>query len=387
MSVGHIVEHLAVRVPTRAPNARSTAALLDNPGCQRRTLLDAAGLDLSAIAEQAGAPQPFGMSPFALGQGIRFERTVLNPDDQYATMRQLLADTGLWDMNDTFRYVSIADITSSEHDDIRAARADTTTRILADILTAGDAALIEHAVTSFDLNGNLVYLEQDALAVTPNGTLHVIEVKGFPIIDGEADPVKVGAAARQSAVYLCSLHDTFTAHQLDPTAISPTIILVCPRNFGNQPVAAPINISREVRALRRQIRRRDHLTITVREPAGHTTADLIDAIPYRYTPSCLAGCDLARYCRGCAQHDNQPARLGGSAATLLAAVPTIDDAIRLLDEGWPVPAHLQPVADILRRAHHTWQAAQQHLGTHRHHQQLAATPDTDTGDRHPTLDL
>src|SRR4051794_41900305 len=55
-------------------NARTIAALASNPGRARRALLDAAATRKQDIAEHAGYPVPFGMSPFALGRGVGFER-------------------------------------------------------------------------------------------------------------------------------------------------------------------------------------------------------------------------------------------------------------------------------------------------------------------------
>jgi hypothetical protein len=57
----------------RAHNARTIAALASNPGCARRAILDAAGIDKQRIAAHAGFPSPFGQSKFALARGNAFE--------------------------------------------------------------------------------------------------------------------------------------------------------------------------------------------------------------------------------------------------------------------------------------------------------------------------
>ena len=56
--------------------ARTIAALTNNPGCGRRTLMDAAGIDKTRVAAHVGFPTQFGMSPFALARGNAFEAQV-----------------------------------------------------------------------------------------------------------------------------------------------------------------------------------------------------------------------------------------------------------------------------------------------------------------------
>ncbi|MGH3194286.1 MAG: hypothetical protein ACRDOL_44900, partial [Streptosporangiaceae bacterium] len=61
------------RTLPRRHNARTIAALASNPGCVRRAILDAAGVDKQRIAAYAGYPAPFGQSRFALARGNAFE--------------------------------------------------------------------------------------------------------------------------------------------------------------------------------------------------------------------------------------------------------------------------------------------------------------------------
>jgi hypothetical protein len=57
-------------------NARTIAALAANPGCPRRALMDAAGVDKQKIAAHIGYPAPFGQSRFAITRGNAFEAQV-----------------------------------------------------------------------------------------------------------------------------------------------------------------------------------------------------------------------------------------------------------------------------------------------------------------------
>jgi len=57
------------RALAKAHNARTIAALASNPGCARRAIMDAAGVDKQRIAAYAGFPAPFA-SPDSRWPGV-----------------------------------------------------------------------------------------------------------------------------------------------------------------------------------------------------------------------------------------------------------------------------------------------------------------------------
>jgi hypothetical protein len=59
------------RALAKTHNARTIAALAGNPGCARRAIMDAAGVDKQRVAAYIGFPAPFGQSRFALTRGTR----------------------------------------------------------------------------------------------------------------------------------------------------------------------------------------------------------------------------------------------------------------------------------------------------------------------------
>jgi hypothetical protein len=63
----------------RSHNARTIAALASNPGCARRAIMDAAGVDKQRIAAYAGFPAPFGQSRFALVEAPARRNSGANP--------------------------------------------------------------------------------------------------------------------------------------------------------------------------------------------------------------------------------------------------------------------------------------------------------------------
>ena len=100
-----------------------------------------------------------------------------------------------------------------------------------------------------EVAGSPAYLEPDAVAVRPDGGWTVVEVKSFPVLDGSADSVKVGAAARQCAVYVLALQ------RLDPVAPRPEVLLVCPKDFSNVPTAESVDVRKQLSVTRRQLSR------------------------------------------------------------------------------------------------------------------------------------
>jgi hypothetical protein len=360
---------------TRNASARSTAALLSNPGCERRALLDAGRVDLVTLAERLGAPAQFGQSPFAIGQGNRFEERI--KADGYASLVTAINDVlGIFEGVSDLRSVNLERVGGLRGRALVKARAARTADVLEAIANAQPDAphVVDHGVTTLEVGGNTVYLEQDALAFRVGEHLRICEVKGFPIIDGSASPTKVGAAARQTAVYVASIQDTLEARGFDPKLVSSEVVLVCPKNFSIVPTAVLVDVDREVRALRRQLRRRSGVSsIAVRVGAEArsrgvdlqallaeveaakvgTKADqeashkIIDHLPFHYVPECLAGCDLARHCRSCSRTADQVGRLGGEVSSLLGSVDTVAEAIDLIDGAEP-SADQAEVSIILR---------------------------------------
>ena len=351
-------------LPERRMNARSTAALLDNPSCVRRSVLDAARIDLNKMAGLLGAPPKFGQSPFAIGQGNRFERRV--KADGYALLVEVLRDVG-FEMPDTLETLVVSGAGASRGQAALDARLTKTTAALGRI-AAGDADapnVIDHAVTILRVGGGKVYLEQDALAFRAGDRIQICEIKGFPIVDGTADPEKVGTAARQSAVCLASLQDTLEDIGADPGLVSSKVVLICTRNYGLQPTARIVDVSRELRALRRQLARKESVEELLESLDGgdlvnalgalaeidlEARADLlVSSLPANFVPRCISDCDMARVCRVEAEEAGEPSRLGEEVQNLVAAIGDIRVAEEIADGAEPPEGGVEAAA-VLRRA-------------------------------------
>ncbi|MGW7350776.1 hypothetical protein [Streptomyces sp. NPDC054784] len=347
-------------VPPRPLDARALAALAANPGCRRRALLDGAGVDKTALASALGSPAPFGQSQFALVRGNSFEARV-TADGGAELIGLLCARTegGALTPPDPSD-VAVPDLAA----DGPAGRAARTRIELEKATAAGGWALLRHPMVAVEIAGSTAFLEPDAVAVRPDGGWTVVEIKSFPILDGSADPAKVGAAARQAAVYALALGGLPGGAE----RVRAEALLVCPKDFSNLPTAAAVDLRKQLAATRRQLARLtrlDEIAGSVPEgtsfdpalPTGELVA-AVDTVPAEYAPECLASCELAFHCRAQARTAGSVAALGRAVRGELGGLTTIgavlaaargEDAAATAGAGDGGP-DADPAAVALRRA-------------------------------------
>ncbi|MFE9694802.1 hypothetical protein [Micromonospora sp. NPDC005806] len=343
----HRLAEIRGDVPPRRHNARTIAALTGNPGCTRRALLDSAGVDKPKLAERIGFPARFGQSRFAISRGNAFEAQV--KADGGAELLRLVAERlGV----PVPAAASWADLGGA--DDLP----DRQERSRAALTAAGDgAALFDHPLLGLQVAGRRVHLEPDLVAARLGGRFHVVEIKSFPVIDGQADPAKVSAAAIQSAAYVLALRELLAAEGQDPDLVSPEVVLVCPADFANRPVASLVDVRRQLLVLRRQLDRMARIDDLLATVPADFTADLaadratltaaLSTVAARYAPECLAACELAYFCRDEAR--GHTAALGRPVREALGGVAEVDEALALA-EGERAPEPEQAEAAALLRA-------------------------------------
>ncbi|MEF9908556.1 MULTISPECIES: hypothetical protein [unclassified Streptomyces] len=343
--------------PPLPHNARTLAALTTNPSCDRRSLLDAAGIDKDALAAHLGLPRPLRKSRLALDYGLAFEHKVTAQAG--APLVPLLRHAlGL-----TPSEVSYEDINSVGSDDDRSPlalrRAHTRSRILSAAHRRSDTprTLLDHPVLRLTVAGHQVYLEPDVIAFQRDGLFHIVEIKSFPVIHGQPDPIKANAALTQAAAYVLALRELLADDGLPPDCVSDTVILVNPRNFTRHPTATPFSAHKQIKNLSRHLGRLRRLPELLDRLPPNTTFDLApgpDQRPTRprdeladalatarphYTPSCRNHCDLAFHCRTEARNQSRTAALGTAVRDDLAGIDTIATALALTD------GHLHPSQD------------------------------------------
>jgi len=349
------------RALPKAHNARTIAALAGNPGCARRAILDAAGVDKQRIAAYAGLPAPFGQSRFALTRGNAFEAQV--KAEGAAELLTLLREHLNLDIPEA-HYDDLGEVGGNTSLDLRHAR---TRALLARAATAGtdEGTMFDHPLLRLEVGGRHAFLEPDLIAFQLHGRFHVVEIKSFAVIDGQADAAKVAAAAIQSAVYVLALRDALAQQGLSPEAVSHETILVCPRDFSNRPVATSLDVRKQLSVLRRQLSRiariddlldllPNDLTFDL-DPDGdgvprRRPADLAGAIRQvdaRYAPECLSTCEMCFFCRD--EASGCTAALGRDVREELGGIEHVGTLLRLA-RGADAPADLAEAAGLLRSA-------------------------------------
>jgi hypothetical protein len=317
-------------VPAKALDARALAALAANPGCKRRAILDGAGVNKAALASALGSPSVFGQSQFAFTRGNAFEAKV--KADGGAELLRLVhekLDRGA----EPPAHAHVPELTATGPEG-RTARTALALREATE--ARGAWTLLDHPMLALDVAGSPAYLEPDAVVVHPDGSWTVVEIKSFPMLDGSADPAKVGAAARQAAVYVLALEEV--AARLEPAPrVRHRVLLVCPKDFSNLPTASAVDVRKQRAVTARQLARLTRIEdIAETLPAGTyfspelPPADLtaaVESVPATYAPECLSACELAFHCRARSRASGAVTSLGRSVRAELGGLATVEDVL------------------------------------------------------------
>ncbi|GCB49108.1 hypothetical protein [Streptomyces sp. NL15-2K] len=369
-------------VPAKALDARALAALAANPGCRRRAILDGAGVNKASLASALGSPSAFGQSQFALTRGNAFEKRV--KADGGAELLRLVhekLDRGAEPPSDA----EVPELTAIGPEG-RTAR---TALALREATAAGGWTLLDHPMLALDVAGSPAFLEPDAVVVHPDGSWTVVEIKSFPMLDGSADPAKVGAAARQAAVYVLALEEVSARLGAEPegragvegawgsprsseaesggarrpegssTVVPSTpaeaprrrsaqnsgppprvrhhVLLVCPKDFSNLPTASAVDVRKQRAVTARQLARLTRVQdiadalpegtcFSPDLPADELTA-AVESVPATYAPECLSACELAFHCRDRSRTEGAVTSLGRSVRAELGGLTTVDDVL------------------------------------------------------------
>jgi hypothetical protein len=324
-------------VPAKALDARALAALAANPGCRRRAILDGAGVNKAALASALGSPSAFGQSQFALTRGNAFEAKV--KADGGAELLRLVHEK-LDRSAEPPAHARVPELTAIGPEGRTARTALALREATAAAEAAGEWTLLDHPMLALDVAGSPAFLEPDAVVVHPDGSWTVVEIKSFPMLDGAADPAKVGAAARQAAVYVLALEQV-AARLAQESAPAPEVrdrvLLVCPKDFSNLPTASAVDIRKQHAVTGRQLARLTRIqdiADTLPEgtcfdparPAAELTA-AVESVPATYAPECLAACELAFHCRNRSREAGAVTSLGRSVRAELGGLTTVADVL------------------------------------------------------------
>ncbi|KKD03309.1 hypothetical protein [Streptomyces sp. WM6386] len=349
-------------VPAKALDARALAALAANPGCRRRAILDGAGVNKAALAGALGSPSAFGQSQFALTRGNAFEAKA--KADGGAELLRLVHER-LDPSAEPPAHARVPELTAIGPEG-RTARTALALREATE--AAGEWTLLDHPMLALDVAGSPAFLEPDAVVVHPDGTWTVVEIKSFPMLDGSADPAKVGAAARQAAVYVLALEQVaarLTQESAPAPEVRDRVLLVCPKDFSNLPTASAVDIRKQRAVTGRQLARLTRVQdIAETLPEGtcfdpaRPTEELtaaVESVPATYAPECLAACELAFHCRDRSRAAGAVTSLGRSVRAELGGLTTVADVLAAArgeagDGADPAVAALRRAAELRAEA-------------------------------------
>jgi hypothetical protein len=340
------------------------AALAANPGCARRAILDGAGVNKTALASALGSPSAFGQSQFALTRGNAFEAKV--KADGGAELLRLVHEK-LDRSAEPPADARVPDLTASGPQG-RTARTELELREAA--AHPGAWTLLDHPMLALDVAGSPAFLEPDAVVVHPDGGWTVVEIKSFPMLDGSADPAKVGAAARQAAVYVLALEEVAARLGAEPDGapapqVRHRVLLVCPRDFSNLPAASAVDIRKQRAVTARQLARLTRIEdiadalpegtcFSPDLPAEELTA-AVESVPAAYAPECLSACELAFHCRARSRQEGAVTTLGRPVRAELGGLTTVEEVLAAArgeagDPGDPAVAALRRAAALRAEA-------------------------------------
>lgn len=238
-------------------------------------------------------------------------------------------------------------------------------------------AVYAEPVLALEIEGAVALLEADALVYREGGRFTVVGIRSFPVIDGQAPTAGLTAAVRQLALHQLALR-RMLEQAAGPGAaglVADEIVLICPENYSNVPVAVrhharqqadaiELLLARQSRAERRAALARlaeslpggldFDLGRAAGLPAPRRSADdlakALDSVPARYGAGCRAACDLAGYCGREAARAEIPALLGATVRDALAGIPSLGAALQLLHGAAEPAAEQAEAVRMLRRA-------------------------------------
>ncbi len=336
-------------------------------------------MDKASLASALGSPSVFGQSQFAFTRGNAFEARV-KADGGAELLRLVHEKLDPGAEPPTAAHVPDLSATGPEGRAARTAlalREATAPTVPGGAAAPGTWTLLDHPMLALDVAGSPAFLEPDAVVVHPDGGWTVVEIKSFPMLDGSADPAKVGAAARQAAVYVLALERV--AARLDPAPrVRHRVLLVCPKDFSNLPTASAVDVRKQRAVTDRQLARLtriediadalpEGLCFSPELPAPELTA-AVEAVPATYAPECLSACELAFHCRARSREAGAVTALGRPVRAELGGLSTVEDVLAAArgeagDPDDPAVAALRRAAELRAEALATAGAAAVGAGT------------------------
>jgi hypothetical protein len=223
----------------RPATVANLASFAEHASCPTAGLGFATGVDFDRLVGGTDFASPFGQTPYAFARGRRFEAYVKEAGKdgicKYGPLLELLRDELGYNVKDA-RTVNLRREYSRDKSGL-VQRAQRTRELLAQIARGDKDApnFIDGAVLTATVAGRTAHYETDGIAFRLGEQLRIIEIKSFPVVDGQADPQAVGSALDQGALYVLLVRRTLADQGIADDLISDELVLICPVNVGLKP--------------------------------------------------------------------------------------------------------------------------------------------------------
>lgn len=373
----NVEEKLARRwrgtAPAAGNNSREVAKYIATGRCPTRGLCLAAGVSTDRLLRGTRYEVPFGQSPFAIQRGRKVEE-VARAHNAEAIRLRAEAEFGCfarWHVLDVAQLYKKPDWSIG----VRATR-EAIARILSGERNA--PTLIFGAAFAYKLKERMQHYEADALLVHPSGTLHVVEIKSFPKVAGQADGEKLGAALAQSSIYVLALRElVIELGGVPNTSVSSEVLIFTPENFRLRLTSTRKNVERRARYTDEALRQMPAINeYRAAVPTAFTFGAVVDSaaaeadrikpleaiascVGTTFGSECKGNCGLFRFCRERHYRDRKLAVLGADVTNLLPGVESWDEVIELSEEVTTMQtANQRILAERLSRARRLLEEAQ-----------------------------
>jgi hypothetical protein len=182
-------------------------------------------------------------------------------------------------------------------------------------------------------------------------------------------------------VYVLALRRLFAELDVDPRIVADDVILVCPKDFANQPSAHVLDVRRQIAAVERQLARLPRIgaliadldptvdfDLAVDPPEAHgepgrehrSAVELsksLAMIEARYAPECVTNCEMAFHCRAESRAAGAADALGRSVRDSLGGIQSIEDALAVADGSAGAGSEQHEAARLLRAASRAYDEA------------------------------
>lgn len=353
-------------LPSKELGARGLERVARNPKCMRLRVLIAVGVaPATAAADVYGFPAKEGLSPFAMGAGVKFEHVLLK--NGAANLVRIFEKTGRLQAGEDKVAVIANLLRGSLSAAMRKHRIILREKLAMKLRRDPQAPnIIVKPRLPISFLGREHQIEPDALVASDDERFYTpVEIKSFASRGGKTDPADVRSACRQAAVAVVALRRAVMELGVaDPETFVPAsadLVFRMPGFFQGVPYR--MSLGAEVDSLERVQKEGAETIAEVEDLLGAgvalDTPETLNRIPNHYIETCRDHCALWPVCKKQAVDRSDPVILGSRAAELFADAGSLKRILALLHGRGSPPRTADETAlrDVLQEAYRAYRKA------------------------------